>query len=72
MLRGNRGFGNDRFDGADFNPECDNNLWQGNRFRTVNQPCVADEGRGSTSARGRSGEAPGQQDGGPQTNRGRP
>ena len=40
VLMGNRGFGNDRFDGADFNPDCDANQWRGNLFGTVNQPCV--------------------------------
>ncbi|MFN2608961.1 MAG: NosD domain-containing protein [Acidimicrobiales bacterium] len=40
-LIGNIGSGNAQFDGFDGNPACDNNLWQANRFGTVNQACVA-------------------------------
>ncbi|MEO5680213.1 MAG: right-handed parallel beta-helix repeat-containing protein [Acidimicrobiales bacterium] len=37
----NKGSGNAEFDGTDLNPACDNNLWSGNHFTTVSQPCVA-------------------------------
>jgi hypothetical protein len=40
-LIGNQGTGNTEHDGHDANPNCDNNHWQGNRFGTVNQACVA-------------------------------
>lgn len=42
----NHAKGNGEFDGADFTfvPPCDSNLWKGNQFRTVNQPCVAGHG----------------------------
>ena len=43
-LTGNQGHGNGRFDGADRNPNCDNNNWVANRFVRVNQPCVAANG----------------------------
>lgn len=43
-LTGNRGQGNARFDGADRNPNCDNNDWRANAFVRVNQPCVAGGG----------------------------
>jgi parallel beta-helix repeat protein len=46
-LFNNQGQGNGGFDGADYNPSCDNNSWQHNRFGTVNQPCVA-SGPGSS------------------------
>ena len=44
----NTGFGNGtnpaitgaKYDGADFNPDCDNNSWSGNVFGTFNQACV--------------------------------
>ncbi|HVL99399.1 MAG TPA: carboxypeptidase-like regulatory domain-containing protein, partial [Egibacteraceae bacterium] len=39
-LHRNSGHGNARFDGADLNPNCDNNDWRDNDFGTVNQPCV--------------------------------
>ena len=39
-LTGNEGLGNTRFDGSDFNPNCDNNDWSANVFVTYNQPCV--------------------------------
>ncbi|MDQ4132242.1 MAG: right-handed parallel beta-helix repeat-containing protein [Actinomycetota bacterium] len=52
-LTGNSGQGNAQFDGFDGNDNCDNNDWERNRFRTVNQPCVAD-------GPGNSGNAPGQ------------
>jgi parallel beta-helix repeat protein len=68
-LIANRGQGNGEFDGADFNPRCDNNTWRANRFATVNQPCVLGPGasgntpgRSGSTARGRGGEAPGQLD----------
>lgn len=41
-LTGNQASGNGRWDGADMNPNCDNNLWEKNVFATVNQPCVLD------------------------------
>lgn len=44
QLVGNRGAGNGHHDGHDDNPDCDNNQWRGNRFVTVNQPCVAQAG----------------------------
>jgi len=58
-LLANRGRSNERFDGFDgnLNPPCDNNMWRGNRFRTVNLACV----RGPGGARGRGN---GQDDGG--------
>ncbi len=31
----------DGVDGGDYNPGCGSNRWSRNRFRTVNQPCVA-------------------------------
>jgi hypothetical protein len=44
----NRGRGNGEFDGSDgtLMPPCGRNVWQGNDFGTVNQPCVSrvDEG----------------------------
>ncbi|HWH33728.1 MAG TPA: NosD domain-containing protein [Acidimicrobiales bacterium] len=39
-LRENRAANNGRFDGSDFNPNCDNNAWINNIFITVNQECV--------------------------------
>lgn len=39
-LAANRGIGNNRFDGEDQNPGCDNNHWDHSFFGTVNQPCV--------------------------------
>lgn len=41
-LLANKGRSNERFDGFDgnLNPPCDNNMWRGNQFRTVNHPCV--------------------------------
>ncbi len=41
-LRDNRGFDNGDEDGYDgnFDPPCDNNVWEGNIFGTVNQACV--------------------------------
>ncbi|MBW3548236.1 MAG: right-handed parallel beta-helix repeat-containing protein, partial [Actinobacteria bacterium] len=71
-LHGNKGLKNAEHDGYDGNENCDNNDWRGNRFLTVNQPCVADGGTGSLNGPGRSGEAPGRQDDGPAANRGRP
>lgn len=40
IFSANEGSGNAEFDGADFNLNCDNNQWQGNRFGTINQNCV--------------------------------
>ena len=40
LLQENRAAGNGRFDGSDFNPDCDNNRWIANQFQVVNQPCV--------------------------------
>ncbi|MBW3641816.1 MAG: right-handed parallel beta-helix repeat-containing protein [Actinobacteria bacterium] len=44
----NTGQGNAEFDGFDgtLEPPCDNNKWDRNGFGTVNQPCVAEAGRG--------------------------
>lgn len=47
-LTGNTGYGNGtnayftttKYDGADFNPGCDNNDWSANVFGTSNQACV--------------------------------
>lgn len=33
-------FGSAAFDLNDQNPDCDNNLWRGNRYRTANPPCT--------------------------------
>ncbi|MDQ3898289.1 MAG: right-handed parallel beta-helix repeat-containing protein [Actinomycetota bacterium] len=40
---GNRGRGNGEFDGSDgtLMPPCGRNVWDGNDFGTVNQPCVS-------------------------------
>ncbi|MFN2607572.1 MAG: right-handed parallel beta-helix repeat-containing protein [Acidimicrobiales bacterium] len=40
---GNRGQGNGEFDGSDgtLMPPCGRNMWDANRFGTVNQPCVS-------------------------------
>ncbi len=46
-LFSNRGQGNGAFDGADQNPNCDNNDWQANAFVRINQACVADGGSGT-------------------------
>lgn len=43
-LSENRGQGNGEHDGHDANPNCDNNRWIRNIFRTVNQACVAANG----------------------------
>jgi len=45
---GNRGRGNGEFDGSDgtLMPPCGRNLWEGNDFGTVNQPCVSGNGEG--------------------------
>jgi hypothetical protein len=51
----NHGRGNGEFDGADLNPNCDNNLWKANNLRTLNQPCVVDGGSGKAPGRGGSG-----------------
>jgi parallel beta-helix repeat protein len=39
----NRGRGNGEFDGSDgtLMPPCGKNVWEGNDFETVNQPCVS-------------------------------
>ena len=62
-LIANRGSGNGGVDGYDGNlePPCDNNKWRASRFGTVNQPCVLGPG-GSGTAKGRSGERPGNPD----------
>lgn len=65
-LHDNRGRGNGEFDGHDANPDCDNNDWFRNRFGTVNQACVAVGGTGAGEGPGKSGDAPGRQDGGGQ------
>lgn len=52
VIRGNRAFGNSAlpplpgpfgpsFDLQDANPDCDANVWRGNRHGTANQPCAA-------------------------------
>lgn len=55
-LLANKGSGNERFDGADFNDDCDNNMWRGSKFVTVNQACVRGpgKGRGSSKVKGAS------------------
>ena len=45
---GNRGSRNAEHDGHDDNPNCDNNRWANNVFRTVNQACVAANGGSGT------------------------
>lgn len=84
-LHGNRGHKNgsrahlvesqystwDGVDGADYNPGCASNDWSRNRFRTVNQPCVAANGTGWMGGPGRSGDARGGDSEGP-LGRGRP
>lgn len=71
-LHRNRGHQNAEADGFDGNDDCDNNDWMRNRFRTVNQPCVATAGTGWVGGPGNSGQAPGQDgDAGPAA-RGRP
>lgn len=40
----NANFG-ESFDLKDGNPNCDNNVWFGNRYRTFNQPCVTTGGQ---------------------------
>ncbi|HVL99780.1 MAG TPA: right-handed parallel beta-helix repeat-containing protein [Egibacteraceae bacterium] len=47
-LTGNRGR-NNAIDGVDGNDDCGANRWTRNRFGTVNQPCVANEGSGSVA-----------------------
>jgi len=44
VIRFNGGTGNARYDGADYNVNCDNNLWANNHFGTVNQECVIANG----------------------------
>lgn len=53
----------DGVDGGDYNPNCGTNVWSGNRFGTVNQPCVAANGTGWVGGPGRSGESQGRQGG---------
>jgi len=49
-LNANRGTANALHDGADYNPNCDNNQWTANIFGTVNQVCVkAGNGTGTIS-----------------------
>lgn len=62
-LIGNQGTGNALFDGYDGNltPPCDNNKWRASKFGTVNQSCVVGPG-GSGTAKGRTGERPGNPD----------
>jgi len=65
-LSANSGHGNAEFDGADynFNPSCGTDVWTANRFGTVNQPCVAQEGTGTVRQvifNGASGTAAGLQ-----------
>jgi parallel beta-helix repeat protein len=45
-LLANKGSGNAGFDGFDGNEDCDNNLWRGSKFGSVNQPCVLGPGGG--------------------------
>ncbi len=40
VVGNNEGHGNARDDGADGNPHCDHNTWNGNRFTTFNRSCV--------------------------------
>ena len=40
IIEGNRALDNTPFDAADQNAGCDANVWRGNRFDAVNQPCV--------------------------------
>jgi len=56
-LLANKGTGNDGFDGFDgnLNPPCDNNMWRGSKFDTVNQDCVWGPG----GAKGSGGAKPG-------------
>ncbi len=49
-VTGNRGQGNS-VDGVDGNDDCNSNTWSGNRFGTVNQPCVASDGTGEVVGR---------------------
>lgn len=44
LLQENRATGNGRFDGSDFNPNCDANRWIANQFVVINQPCVGGGG----------------------------
>lgn len=46
-LLANEGSGNAGFDGFDGNEDCDNNLWRGSLFETVNQECVRGPGNGN-------------------------
>lgn len=49
----------DGVDGGDYNPNCGSNSWSQNRFRTVNQPCVATDAITWTrAARSSSAEVP--------------
>jgi hypothetical protein len=47
VLRDNQGHDNGGFDGFDgnVNPLCGTNIWEGNDFGTVNQPCVSAPGQ---------------------------
>lgn len=71
-LHRNRGHQNAEFDGFDGNADCDNNDWMANRFKTVNQPCVAAGGTGWVGGPGKSGQAPGHTGDAGAANRGRP
>ncbi len=46
-ITGNRATGNAGVDGFDGTPGCDDNMWRGNQFGTVNQACVAGPGGGA-------------------------
>jgi hypothetical protein len=52
-LLANEGSGNGQFDGADYNDDCDNNLWRGSKFGSVNQPCVLGPSGSKGKATGR-------------------
>lgn len=53
-LLANKGSGNARDDGFDGNlePPCDNNMWRGSKFQTVNLPCVLGPGKGHSNGKG--------------------
>jgi hypothetical protein len=40
FITGNVSLGNVPFDLEDDNPNCDSNLWEGNRFKTANETCI--------------------------------
>ncbi len=72
VLHRNRGHQNGEHDGHDDNPNCDANDWQRNRFRSVNQPCVASNGTGWVDGPANAPHARGVHDQAQVANRGRP